>query len=305
MEERDDKPQDGALIIEERPAGRARRPDDDDDEKEDEARETLQAILDRMQLECTVGTRDDEERIVLDVDGPDAGRAIGKKGATLDALQFLLKGAEIAVNALQDTLIDAIRGALPAWGKDQLESGIEVTSKGVLGAFESGGWDAVDARRSLLGALVEVLAAEVGARVLGSAHVLETHTHADHVSGHGRLAAATGAVIHVHRDAGLAAGGGGVGADPADEDLGHVEVVADRQAGRDLLQILQVVDLVPLQPLAADGGDREAHVLERLFALLGRDDELAHRRPAGRFCARLRRGRRQGHAPGQGQPCCS
>jgi hydroxyacylglutathione hydrolase len=32
-------------------------------------------------------------------------------------------------------------------------------------------------------------------------HVLETHNHADHVSGHGRLAAATGAVIHVHRAA--------------------------------------------------------------------------------------------------------
>jgi len=30
-------------------------------------------------------------------------------------------------------------------------------------------------------------------------HVLETHTHADHVSGHGRLAAATGARIHIHR----------------------------------------------------------------------------------------------------------
>jgi hydroxyacylglutathione hydrolase len=30
-------------------------------------------------------------------------------------------------------------------------------------------------------------------------HVLESHNHADHVSGHGRLAAATGAVIHVHR----------------------------------------------------------------------------------------------------------
>jgi hydroxyacylglutathione hydrolase len=29
-------------------------------------------------------------------------------------------------------------------------------------------------------------------------HVLETHNHADHVSGHGRLASATGAVIHVH-----------------------------------------------------------------------------------------------------------
>ena len=32
-------------------------------------------------------------------------------------------------------------------------------------------------------------------------HILETHTHADHVSGHGRLAAATGAIIHIHRDA--------------------------------------------------------------------------------------------------------
>jgi rhodanese-related sulfurtransferase/glyoxylase-like metal-dependent hydrolase (beta-lactamase superfamily II) len=33
-------------------------------------------------------------------------------------------------------------------------------------------------------------------------HVLETHTHADHVSGHGRLASATGARVHVHRAAG-------------------------------------------------------------------------------------------------------
>jgi glyoxylase-like metal-dependent hydrolase (beta-lactamase superfamily II)/rhodanese-related sulfurtransferase len=30
-------------------------------------------------------------------------------------------------------------------------------------------------------------------------HILETHNHADHVSGHGRLQAATGATIHVHR----------------------------------------------------------------------------------------------------------
>jgi hydroxyacylglutathione hydrolase len=33
-------------------------------------------------------------------------------------------------------------------------------------------------------------------------HVLETHNHADHVSGHGRLTAATGATIHIHRLAG-------------------------------------------------------------------------------------------------------
>ena len=34
-------------------------------------------------------------------------------------------------------------------------------------------------------------------------HVLETHNHADHVSGHGRLAAATGATIHIHAGAGV------------------------------------------------------------------------------------------------------
>jgi hydroxyacylglutathione hydrolase len=34
-------------------------------------------------------------------------------------------------------------------------------------------------------------------------HVLETHNHADHVSGHGRLARATGAAIHIHELAGV------------------------------------------------------------------------------------------------------
>ncbi len=43
------------------------------------------------------------------------------------------------------------------------------------------------------------LARYLGVRI---EHVLETHNHADHVSGHGRLAAATGATIHIHRDAG-------------------------------------------------------------------------------------------------------
>jgi hydroxyacylglutathione hydrolase len=44
------------------------------------------------------------------------------------------------------------------------------------------------------------LARYLGVRI---EHVLETHNHADHVSGHGRLSAATGATIHVHKDAGV------------------------------------------------------------------------------------------------------
>jgi len=42
------------------------------------------------------------------------------------------------------------------------------------------------------------LARYLGVRI---EHVLETHNHADHVSGHGRLVAATGATIHIHSDA--------------------------------------------------------------------------------------------------------
>jgi hydroxyacylglutathione hydrolase len=42
------------------------------------------------------------------------------------------------------------------------------------------------------------LARYLGVRI---EHILETHNHADHVSGHGRLAAATGAAIHIHRTA--------------------------------------------------------------------------------------------------------
>jgi hydroxyacylglutathione hydrolase len=42
------------------------------------------------------------------------------------------------------------------------------------------------------------LARYLGVRI---EHVFETHTHADHLSGHGRLAAATGATIHIHAEA--------------------------------------------------------------------------------------------------------
>jgi glyoxylase-like metal-dependent hydrolase (beta-lactamase superfamily II)/rhodanese-related sulfurtransferase len=42
------------------------------------------------------------------------------------------------------------------------------------------------------------LARYLGVRI---EHILETHNHADHVSGHGRLVAATGATVHIHRAA--------------------------------------------------------------------------------------------------------
>jgi hydroxyacylglutathione hydrolase len=60
---------------------------------------------------------------------------------------------------------------------------------------ERAGVAAVVDPRLEIGVYLE-LAEYLGVRI---AHILETHNHADHVSGHGRLAAATGATIHVHR----------------------------------------------------------------------------------------------------------
>jgi len=98
----DDKPlRDGALFVAEDPDDDRRDEDRYDDEdryepgrpgdgKAEAAADVLDGILARMDLDTEVTVREDEERIVLDVDGPDAGRAIGRKGQTLDALQFLV-----------------------------------------------------------------------------------------------------------------------------------------------------------------------------------------------------------------------
>jgi spoIIIJ-associated protein len=61
------------------------------DGKAELATEVLDTLLAHMDLDTEVLVREDgPERVVLDVSGPDAGRAIGKKGATLEALKFLV-----------------------------------------------------------------------------------------------------------------------------------------------------------------------------------------------------------------------
>lgn len=88
-ERRDEQPLDGALLVE-APVRALDDDEDEDDGKAEYAQEILEGIIDRMGLEARVSIREDDEHIVLDVSGEDAGRAIGKKGQTLDALQFLV-----------------------------------------------------------------------------------------------------------------------------------------------------------------------------------------------------------------------
>jgi spoIIIJ-associated protein len=61
-----------------------------EDGKAELASEMLSEILARMDLSAEVRIREDADEVVLDVSGDDIGRIIGRKGQTLDALQFLV-----------------------------------------------------------------------------------------------------------------------------------------------------------------------------------------------------------------------
>jgi len=52
--------------------------------------EVLRQLLQHMGIDAEVIAQEDEERITLEVKGPETGLVIGKKGQTLDALQYLV-----------------------------------------------------------------------------------------------------------------------------------------------------------------------------------------------------------------------
>jgi spoIIIJ-associated protein len=54
------------------------------------AKGILGELLGKMGVEGDVVAREDAERVTLEVTGPETGLVIGKKGATLDALQYLV-----------------------------------------------------------------------------------------------------------------------------------------------------------------------------------------------------------------------
>jgi spoIIIJ-associated protein len=84
---------DGALIVvgdepsKARPAAEA---EPQEDGKAELAVEMVAEIVQRMALKLEVQIREDADEVVLDIGGEDAGRVIGKKGQTLDALQFII-----------------------------------------------------------------------------------------------------------------------------------------------------------------------------------------------------------------------
>src|SRR6185295_8547636 len=59
-------------------------------EKRELAAKVLREVLEYMGIDAEVSAFDDGERIILDAHGAESGLVIGKKGATLDALQYLV-----------------------------------------------------------------------------------------------------------------------------------------------------------------------------------------------------------------------
>src|SRR5450432_2141539 len=59
-------------------------------ETREKAATVLREIREHMGVDAEVSAFDDGERIILDAHGAESGLVIGKKGATLDALQYLI-----------------------------------------------------------------------------------------------------------------------------------------------------------------------------------------------------------------------
>ncbi len=88
-------------VVAEEPVAEAPPPQEEPEQEqpEDVARELLQGLLDRMGIEARVSTRwgDDlveegeEPPLVLDITGDDLGILIGRRGATLADLQFIVR----------------------------------------------------------------------------------------------------------------------------------------------------------------------------------------------------------------------
>ncbi len=56
----------------------------------DQAKEALRTLLTHMGLDAEVAAAENDERVQLEIKGPETALTIGKKGQTLDALQYLV-----------------------------------------------------------------------------------------------------------------------------------------------------------------------------------------------------------------------
>ncbi len=70
--------------------------------------EVVRRVLSGLRLPAQIALAEEPERVVVTVDGPDLGLLIGKHGATIDALQYLLNAmAHRALESPAEVVVDA------------------------------------------------------------------------------------------------------------------------------------------------------------------------------------------------------
>ncbi|MNS42524.1 hypothetical protein D3C72_749040 [compost metagenome] len=113
---------------------------------------------------------------------------------------------------------------------------------------------------------------------LRSAQDLDPVDVEDQALGHDRDR--IGDLVHIDADGGRVVRGVVLEADAAQAELGRAaaEGRLDLQVGRGVLQLVDVGDALLDQAFAAEDAEGDAHVLGRLFAPLGGDDDLVDRR---------------------------
>ena len=85
-------------------------------------------------------------------------------------------------------------------------------------------------------------------------------------------------VVEIGTDARVEAGNEIIGPDTAHGDLGHRrEIAADAQIGNERRQVVGFGDPAGSEPVRADHGGRNRHILEALVAALRGDDDIARR----------------------------
>ncbi|MDD4366223.1 MAG: protein jag [Eubacteriales bacterium] len=98
--------------IEEKPTKRkstaAIRPDDLEDVSRHEALDFLRKTCEKMGLTLEITAKKNEECIYFDIEGKDAGTIIGKRGQTLDAMQYL---TSLVVNKEKEKYIRVVLDA--------------------------------------------------------------------------------------------------------------------------------------------------------------------------------------------------
>jgi len=98
--------------IEEKPVKRkstaAIRPDDLEDVSRHEALDFLRKTCEKMGLTLEITAKKNEECIYFDIEGKDAGTIIGKRGQTLDAMQYL---TSLVVNKEKEKYIRVVLDA--------------------------------------------------------------------------------------------------------------------------------------------------------------------------------------------------